>query len=180
VRPSAAGHNIADIRGNWGNDVDLLAWLIYLAPTALAWYRQREGQPIVGTLGMIAFINVVLGWTGVGWLLALANALGYNPVAQIAPKIAKFYSTGAPPGSPPNFGQGAPPGQGGPTAPGQVTCGQCGGGGTMTCSTCGGRGNWYEQPQLATGSAEHKSCGACIGSGRIRCQYCGGSGRITV
>jgi len=159
----------------------LFGWLIYLAPTILAWYRQRQGLPIVTTVGSIALFNVLLGWTGIGWLLSLANALGYNPIAQFAPKLAQFLidhgfaqtpgHNAPPPG--PNASPGAP-------GPGQVTCGQCSGAGTMTCSTCNGRGNWYEQPQLAAGSPEHKSCGACIGSGRIRCQYCGGSGRITV
>jgi hypothetical protein len=175
------GVKIDRIRGRWGDDaiMDFILWVVYFSPTAIAWYRRRQGLPIVGTLGMIAVMNIVFGFTIVGWVLALANALGMNPIMRIAPAIAKFYGTGAPPG-PPNPGQGGPTGQGGPMGPGQVTCGQCGGGGTMTCSTCGGRGNWYEQPQLATGSAEHKSCGACIGSGRIRCQYCGGSGRITV
>ena len=163
----------ANIRDNFAKGGvrvgNIIGWIIYFAPTGIAWYRQREGQPIVGTVVMIGFINFFLGWTGIGWLLALANALGYNPVAQFAPKLAKFLVDN---GFAQNPGQGAPPPnapQGGPATPGQATCGQCGGSGTLPCSTCNGRGNWYEQPQLATGTAEHKSCGACTGSGRIRC-----------
>ena len=41
---------------------------VYLAPTLIGWARN------VPHLGSIAVINVALGWTLVGWVIALAMA----------------------------------------------------------------------------------------------------------
>ncbi len=46
----------------------LLAGL-YLLPVLIGWARQVPG------LGRLAVLDVMLGWTGIGWLLALLTAL---------------------------------------------------------------------------------------------------------
>ena len=68
----------------------LFATLLYNAPWLIAWYRKRQGKPIVGSLGLIFMMDFFCGWTIVGWLLAMANALNYNPVPFIAIPIANF------------------------------------------------------------------------------------------
>jgi len=54
--------------------VDLTLYLpifvmLYFVPTAVAWSRNHPNA------GMIAVINVFLGWTGVAWVIALAMAV---------------------------------------------------------------------------------------------------------
>jgi hypothetical protein len=110
----------------------LLATLLYNAPWLLAWYRRRNGKPILGPLGMIIVMDVLCGWTVVGWFLALFMALNINVVAPVVLMLAKVLP-GA--GSGPGLPQNAPP-----AGSGLSTCGQCGGSGSMTCSTCGGAG----------------------------------------
>ena len=150
----------------------LTFWLIYFAPTLVAWYRVRQGGAIVGRLGGIALINLLIGWTVIGWFLMLANAFGVNPVAWFVLRFGHHLTTSgpAPTGGQDNFPASA-------TATG-VACGQCGGSGSVMCSSCGGRGSWYNAPTGAAGVAQLQTCGACTSSGRLRCPYCGGSGRV--
>jgi hypothetical protein len=152
-------------------------WLCYFAPSIIAWYRVRNGMPIALPLRQLVIVNLLIAWTVVGWFLLLANALGYNPVASVAPKLAKFLQEsglgGAAPPPRPQQGQAS-------GATNQATCSQCGGTGSVTCSQCQGRGSWYEPPQTATGSAELKHCGYCTSSGRIRCPNCSGSGHLMI
>ena len=42
---------------------------LYLMPTIVAWRRRHQ-------LGMVAILNVFLGWTLIGWVVALAIAFG--------------------------------------------------------------------------------------------------------
>ena len=42
---------------------------MYLLPTIIAWSRRHQ-------VGMVAVINVFLGWTIIGWVVALAIACG--------------------------------------------------------------------------------------------------------
>ncbi len=46
-----------------------LVTLGYLLPWAVATVRHRENAPAIG------IINLLSGWTGVGWVIALAMAL---------------------------------------------------------------------------------------------------------
>jgi hypothetical protein len=146
----------------------LFFWVLYFAPTLIAWYRKRRGSPVAGSVGQLFTINLLLGWTVVGWILPLANAFGLNPVAWIAPRLVKAAPSGP----------GLPLRQTTPSSSATVSCSQCGGSGSMTCSSCGGRGSWYDAPTGATGVAQLHTCPACTSSGRIRCAYCGGSGRV--
>jgi hypothetical protein len=47
-----------------------LAMVLYLLPTALALHRNCEH------IGWIAVLNILTGWTGVGWVVALGWAAG--------------------------------------------------------------------------------------------------------
>ena len=127
-----------------------------------------------GNLPMLFLLNVLLGWTVVGWLFSWTfvfptlNALFVRTVLLLAGKRA---GQGVP-------GQPVMASPGGMDAPrAAAPCATCGGGGTQTCSSCSGRGSWYEQPQTATDVAQLRHCGACTSSGRLRCVSCGGSGR---
>jgi hypothetical protein len=141
--------------------------LLYFAPIIVGLLRRS------GNLPMLLLLNVLLGWTVVGWLFAWTfvfptlNALFIRTLLLFLPKGA----VQALPGQP-------RPAPGGTDAPRAVApCATCGGGGTQTCSSCAGRGSWYEQPQTATDVAQLRHCGACTSSGRVRCVSCGGSGR---
>jgi len=147
----------------------------YFIPTIVAWYRKRRRNPILGTLGQIFVVNLLTGFTVLGWFLALANAFNRNPVAWIAVRLAnplvKYGRTGGPP--PSASGGGARAG-----SASSMSCSACGGSGSVMCSSCGGRGSWYNPPTTANGVAQLQTCPACTSSGRIRCMTCGGSGRV--
>lgn len=147
----------------------LIFWSLYFAPTLIAWFRVRQGKPLVTTLRQIFFFNFLIGWTVVGWILVLANAFGLNPVAWIAPRLVKVL----PAGQAGNTPTGTPSSSQTTGAP----CSQCQGSGSLTCSSCAGRGSWYDPPQGEQGTAQLRTCPACVSSGRLRCTYCGGSGR---
>ena len=151
---------------------DFAWWVIYFAPSLVAWYRVKQGGTIVGSLGGIVFLNAIIGWTVVGWVLMLANAFGVNPVAWLVLRFGQRLTTS---GSAYTGGQGNVPATSTST---DVPCGQCGGSGSITCSSCGGRGSWYDPPTGASGVAQLQTCGTCTSSGRLRCPYCGGSGRL--
>lgn len=108
----------------------LTFWLSYFAPSLIAWYRARNGKPIIGSVGFIVVINFLIGWTVVGWLVMLANALGYNPVAWFVLHYGKHLTTSRAAG--PSSQGGLPP-SGTRSA---VLCGQCGGTGYVRCSSC--------------------------------------------
>lgn len=44
---------------------------VYLAPTAVAFGRHHN-------VGAVAAVNVLVGWTVIGWIVALVMALGSN------------------------------------------------------------------------------------------------------
>ena len=49
--------------------VFILSMLVYFAPSIVAWNRQ------VRNFGSVLVINIFLGWTLVGWVVALAMAV---------------------------------------------------------------------------------------------------------
>jgi hypothetical protein len=145
----------------------LMFWLLYFAPALIGWYRVRQGKPLIYSTGQLFLFNLLIAWTVVGWFLLLANALGFNPVASLVPRLVKFLpggQSGSTPQTPQSSSQGA-------------ACSQCQGSGSMTCSSCSGRGSWYDPPQGQNGVAQLRTCPACTSSGRLRCSSCGGSGR---
>ncbi len=151
----------------------LFEWALYLAPTLIAWYRKKQGQPVFGSIGQILVFNLLLGWTVVVWFLMLANAFGYNPVAWFVLRYGKKLA---------GLGSGAAtPGRGTPgdsPSSGTVQCTSCGGSGSESCSQCQGRGSWYDPPVGEHGVAQLRTCNACTSSGRVRCHSCGGTGTL--
>jgi hypothetical protein len=57
--------------------VILISLAIYLVPTWVAWRRHHQ-------LGMVAVLNILLGWTIIGWAVALAIACGDRGGKQVA------------------------------------------------------------------------------------------------
>ena len=146
---------------------------IYLAPFLIAWLRRRLGKPVASSLPIIFMMNFFMGWTIVGWFLALLDAFNINVVAKTAFGLVKMF------GGQLSAGGGAPmmPAQPFSSSPQAAVCGGCQGSGSTMCSFCGGRGSWYDAPTTATGVAQLATCGSCVSSGRLRCTSCGGSGR---
>ncbi len=138
--------------------------IFYLSPTLIAWYRAQQGKSIVLPLGKLFFFNLVLGWTVVGWVLALANAFGFNPIAPVARAMAK----GMAPGGVAAMNPGPMTSESGNLL--GRTCPTCGGQGRMTCTGCNGSGQRYEGAGLTT-------CSLCLGQRTVQCT-CGGSGRV--
>jgi hypothetical protein len=72
----------------------VIAVALYLLPVLVGWARR------VPDIGSVAVINILLGWTLVGWAVALALALRSvntnGPAAQSPPRIPPW--PGTPPG----------------------------------------------------------------------------------
>lgn len=131
-------------------------WFMYFSPTLIAWYRVRHGKPIVLPLRTLFLFNLTLGWTVVAWLLSLANALGFNPVASVAQGLVKVLPAG---------GSGAGPGPVDPGSSGTQSkvCPACDAQGRAPCTACNGGGQRYEGAGLV-------ACSACQGSRTVFCQ----------
>lgn len=50
----------------------LVVLTLYFIPTLIAWRRKHHG------LGIIVCINLLLGWTFLGWIAALIWSLSYS------------------------------------------------------------------------------------------------------
>ena len=81
---------------------------LYLLPVLLAWARH------VPDLGVIAVINILLGWTLAGWVVALALSL--RSVTQAVPAVQLFQQLPPSP-LPPGAGWPGPPAAGSPEPP---------------------------------------------------------------
>ncbi len=146
-----------------------LFWPVYLVPTLLAWYRRRTGKPIVGSLGMIFLMNLFLGWTVIVWILMLANALGFNPVAWVVLRLRNVLPSGS-------SGMPQPTSTANQSSSARGPCPSCHGARQVTCPMNQGRGSWYDPPQGDQGVAQLRTCGTCMGSGKVTCMTCGGTG----
>lgn len=69
-------------------------WFIYFLPSIVAWTRLRMGKAVPLSLGQIFVFNLLVAWTVVGWILLMANALGYNPIPWVVFKVLKFMPGG--------------------------------------------------------------------------------------
>ena len=52
---------------------------VYILPTLLAWKRQSSRR------WRITFVNLLLGWTVVGWIAAMVMTFAYEPPPEGAP-----------------------------------------------------------------------------------------------
>ena len=62
----------------WSNSSPVVAWLVmallwvvYFIPAAVAFLRAHRSKVAILTL------NILLGWTGIGWIVALVWSLAY-------------------------------------------------------------------------------------------------------
>jgi len=86
-------------------DLVVLAAALYLLPVLIGW-RCR-----VPDLGSVAVINVLLGWTLIGWAAALALALRSAPPPAAAVQVVQNFPAPPPwPGQTPGPGWAGPPG----------------------------------------------------------------------
>jgi hypothetical protein len=87
---------------------------VYLLPTLVALARHIPGVPA------IAVINILLGWSFIGWVIALALAVrSVQPASPVIQVVQHFPPPGpgplpgagwaGPPGAPPPDRDGAPP-----------------------------------------------------------------------
>ena len=88
--------------------VALIIMIAYLLPVLIGWSRH------VADLGSLAVINIALGWTLVGWVIALAMALRTRP--ESAPAVQIFQGV-LPPGNGPPPSHLAPGNTGPPPLP---------------------------------------------------------------
>ena len=51
----------------------IIGTMLYVLPTMLAWQRQRQKK------WKITAINLLLGWTVIGWIAALLMTYAYEP-----------------------------------------------------------------------------------------------------
>jgi Superinfection immunity protein len=91
----------------------IIAWIIavltfgYMLPWAIAATRGKSNA------GMIGILNLLLGWTLIGWIVALVMACNAHQIAATAPSVSVVTAVGvqnAYPYPPPNgyYGQPAP------------------------------------------------------------------------
>lgn len=64
----------------------IIAIAVYLLPTVLALYRDCKAS------GWIASINVLLGWTIFGWVVALGWAAAGSTEPQVEPRVVASHS----------------------------------------------------------------------------------------
>ena len=77
---------------------------LYLLPVLIGCARRIPG------IGAVAVIDILLGWTLIGWVAALAMAL--RPVTPLGPAVQvvqNFPPSPPPPGQLPGAGQAGPP-----------------------------------------------------------------------
>ena len=65
----AAGFGAAAIAGGSGDELIVAAMIMFWVPSLVAWRRH------VTNTGSVVAVNVLLGWTVLGWVVALAMAL---------------------------------------------------------------------------------------------------------
>lgn len=129
---------------------------VYMAPTIVAFfYRNRRSS-----LLYIFLVNLLFGWTYIGWLVA-ASLIFFNERG-----LSTFPTGSSPTASDSNLGI-------------QVTtsdqsCGSCGGTALVRCQSCNGSGGATQRHQHGEYWVH---CTPCGGNGNTTCWSCGGTGR---
>ena len=156
---------------------------LYLAPFLVGLGRWRRDRHSAASPRFLLSINVLLGWTGIGWLVAWWLAFRRTAPATdipiqggwVGPMPTKpIWGPGSEddaPASPgPNWNRPPPLGWG-DQGPLRQTCPTCQGSRQMVCpsSPCRGRGSWWEPPSGATGTATLVRCSYCNGNGKVQC-----------
>ena len=175
--------------------------LLYFIPTGVGlvrWLAVRGDPTVEIPIGQVIMLNLLLGWTVVGWIAALVVAGRSLDVLPLAAKIPQPGTAGQPDDlrfikpiwdDNPNTTQQEQPiwdtsferGQAEQPAwtaaqPQEDTkppCYKCNDQGGEVCPSClGARGTWVV-PQGENGTSTWVQCGRCLGSGRVQCTGCG-------
>jgi VWFA-related protein len=137
------------------------AFALYMTPTLIAFSLRKVNKN--AAIGVVFVVNLLLGWTIIGWFFALGKALkgggdsGYANQPMDAGPVSRGVWV---PYEEPEQAARNPLENWGKEPP---KCYCCHGEKTETCSLCGGHG-------LAQG------CTMCVNSGKITCRCCQGSG----
>jgi len=67
----------------------IVAGLLYFLPTVVALVRKCDNT------GPVVIINLFLGWTVIGWIVALAMAFGRSRSATYATQVVQVYAPGS-------------------------------------------------------------------------------------
>lgn len=135
---------------------EIISWPpVYMAPAIVAFFYKKRASSLLD----IVLVNLLLGWTYVGWafawMLLIVDSRSFRPSG-----------TSRPPDP-------ATPGRE-PTAAAPEPCGSCGGAGSTTCQGCGGSRGYMERNEHA---AYWVACQSCAGRGEQPCFGCNGTGK---
>jgi hypothetical protein len=126
---------------------------VYMAPTIVAFFYKKRASPLL----YIFFINLLLGWTIMGWMVAWV---------LIVRSEASLRSRGSAQGQP-------APAMGG--VPVDMPCSSCGGSGRTQCLTCFGTRGSMQRTEMGE---MWVNCNFCMGDGAVSCFTCGGRGQV--
>jgi len=152
----------------------------YLAPFLVGLGRWRRDPESAASPQFIFFVNLLLGWTGIGWLVAWWLAFRRTTLPTLPrggwvgplpdrPIWDGDPDTVTPPPSSPGRDWNQPNTFGGfePSLPRPV-CPTCQGTGQMPCPGCPNGMVWVG-PTTATGSGHWDRHSFCNGSGKVQC-----------
>ena len=163
----------------WRLTIIALLLALYFAPFLAGLGRRRRFPDSAWSLQFVFFINLLLGWTAIGWLLAWWLAFRQKPLpvlpqgGWVGPRPDRPIwdddpaAVSAPDLQPdwnrPNAFGGADAGFS------KTICPTCHGTGRMQCRMCWGRGTWWVQPTTANDTAKLEGCENCQRSGKVQC-----------
>ena len=157
-----------------------LAAALYLAPFLAGLGRWRRDPESAASPQLIFSINLLLGWTVIGWLVAWWLAFRRTPLPTLPQGgwVGPLPDRPIWPGDEPDPGTSSSyePGPNQPAAtswydPGQpkAICPTCNGTGRMRCPSCFGKGTWWVPPTTSTGTGHQERDTYCQGSGTVQC-----------
>ena len=128
---------------------------VYMAPTIVAFFYKKRASPLL----YIFFVNLLLGWTIIGWMVAwvlivrsersLRSPHGASPQGQPAlANLGAFQDT---------------------------PCSSCSGSGRTQCLTCFGTRGSMQRTEMGE---MWVNCNFCMGDGAVSCFTCGGRGQV--
>lgn len=148
--------------------------VMYFLPSLAGWLLSQATTAEL-PLRRIFLMNLLVGWTGFGWVFCWI----WLVVKLVPARAAQSGGGGHGPGTATGTTNTPPPTSDTPRSyepPERKPCGSCGGTGRTTCWSCGGQGGQWRQPVTATDTASWVACGGCTSSGKVTCSSCNGSG----
>ncbi len=151
-----------------------LVLFLYLLPAILViitnLFDDRDRYWKMRSIKAAIYINVLLGWTVIGWFWAL-RFVWFRPKGQnpLTPAGAAGPEASSPPQSntwPINESTDA----------NRRPCSTCSGSKKVKCGFCFGHGGRWQQPQTESGTGQWVPCTYCGQTGYIECNSCNGKG----